>query len=143
MIIADMCEALPQIWCKTAVRGTHTFSLGSHRMQAIEHSISAVTHSCTGRDFLSDVHFLDFISGQTYIDKMRMRKLDCKLGTVWRDCQVFDGVRKASGTRHMHVQPTVISRRREGVTKGIKLARSGRPPKRPLDDDPSAPDKAR
>ena len=38
----------------------------------------------------------------------------------------------------MHVQPTAISRRREGVTKGSKVARSGRPPKRPLDDDPSA-----
>ena len=37
----------------------------------------------------------------------------------------------------MHVQPTAISRRREGVTKGSKLAPSGRPPKRPLDDDPS------
>ncbi len=38
----------------------------------------------------------------------------------------------------MHVQPTAISRRREGVTKGSKLGPSGRPPKRPLDDDPSA-----
>ena len=37
----------------------------------------------------------------------------------------------------MHVQPTAISRRREGVTKGSKLGPSGRPPKRPLDDDPS------
>ena len=34
----------------------------------------------TVRDFLSDVHFLDLISGQTYtLDEMRMRKLDCKL----------------------------------------------------------------
>ena len=32
----------------------------------------------------------------------------------------------------MHVQPTAISRRREGVTKGSKMAPSGRPPKRPL-----------
>jgi len=38
----------------------------------------------------------------------------------------------------MHVQPTAISRRRKRVTKGSKLAPSGRPPKRPLDDDPSA-----
>ena len=37
----------------------------------------------------------------------------------------------------MHVQPTAISTRREGVTKGGKLAPSGRPPKRPLDDDPN------
>ena len=43
----------------------------------------------------------------------------------------------------MHVQPTAISRRREGVTKGSKLAPSGRPPKRPLDDDPSAQTKHR
>ena len=46
-------------------------------------------------------------------------------------------VTQVAGTRHMHVQPTAISRRREGVTKGSKLAPSGRPPKRPLDDDPS------
>ena len=38
----------------------------------------------------------------------------------------------------MHVQSTAMSRRREGVTKGSILAPSGRPPKRPLDDDPSA-----
>ena len=37
-----------------------------------------------------------------------------------------------AGTRRMHVQPTAISRRREGVTKGSKMAPSGRPPKRPL-----------
>ena len=37
----------------------------------------------------------------------------------------------------MHVKPTAIYRRRERVTKGSKLAPSGRPPKRPLDDDPS------
>ena len=43
----------------------------------------------------------------------------------------------------MYVQPTAISRRREGVTKGSKLAPSGRPPKRPLDDDPSAQTKHR
>ena len=31
-------------------------------------------------DFLSDVHFLDLISGQTYtLDEMRMRKLGCRL----------------------------------------------------------------
>ena len=35
----------------------------------------------TGGDFLSDVHFLDLISGQTYtLDEMRMRKLDRRLG---------------------------------------------------------------
>ena len=85
-------------------------------------------------DFLSNIHFLDWISGQTYtLDEMRMRKLDCRLrlAVVWRDC--LDGVRKA---KHMHV-PTAISRRHEGVTKGSKLAPSGRPPKCPLDDDPS------
>ena len=41
---------------------------------------------------------------------------------------------QVAGTRHMHVQPTAISRRREGVTKGSKMAPSGRPPKRPLTD---------
>ena len=47
---------------------------------------------------------------------------------------------KVAGTRHMHVQPTAISRRREGISKGSKLAPNGRPPKRPLDkncDDPT------
>ena len=34
----------------------------------------------------------------------------------------------------MHVQPTAISRRREGVTKGSTMAPSGRPPKHPLTD---------
>ena len=39
-----------------------------------------IAHEATVRDFLSDVHFLDLISGQTYtLDEMRMRKLDCKL----------------------------------------------------------------
>ncbi len=41
---------------------------------------------------------------------------------------------KAAGTRRMHVQPTAISRRREGITKGSKMAPSGRPPKRPLSE---------
>lgn len=41
---------------------------------------------------------------------------------------------QVAGTRRMHVQPTAISRRREGVTKGSKMAPSGRPPKRPLTD---------
>ena len=41
---------------------------------------------------------------------------------------------KVAGTRCMHVQPTAISRRREGVTKGNKMAPSGRPPKHPLTD---------
>ena len=39
-----------------------------------------------------------------------------------------------AGTWCMHVQPTAISRRREGVTKGSKMAPSGRPPKRTLTD---------
>ena len=41
---------------------------------------------------------------------------------------------QVAGTRHMHVQPTAIARRREGLTKGSKMAPSGRPPKRPLTD---------
>ena len=42
---------------------------------------------------------------------------------------------RVPGTRYMHVQPTAISRRREGVPKGNKMAPSGRPPKRPLEHD--------
>ena len=38
---------------------------------------------------------------------------------------------QVAGTRHMHVQPTAIG---EGLTKGSKMAPSGRPPKRPLTD---------
>ena len=34
---------------------------------------------------------------------------------------------RVAGTRRMHVQPTAISRRREGITKGNKMAASGRP----------------
>ena len=45
---------------------------------------------------------------------------------------------QVAGTRRMHVQPTAISRRREGVTKGSKMAPSGRPPKHPLSElDPN------
>ena len=45
---------------------------------------------------------------------------------------------QVAGTRRMHVQPTAISRRREGVTRGSKMAVSGRPPKRPLsENDPN------
>ena len=40
---------------------------------------------------------------------------------------------RVPGTRCMYVQPTAISRRREGVAKGNKMAPSGRPPKRPLE----------
>lgn len=39
-----------------------------------------------------------------------------------------------AGSRHMHVQPTAISRRREGVTRGNQMAPSGRPRKR-LNDE--------
>lgn len=43
-----------------------------------------------------------------------------------------------AGTRRMNVQPTAISRRRDGATKGSKMAPSGRPPKRPLSEmDPN------
>lgn len=42
-----------------------------------------------------------------------------------------------AGTRHMKVQPTALSRRRPGISKGNKLAPSGRPPKRCLDEDPN------
>ena len=44
----------------------------------------------------------------------------------------------------MHVQPTATSRRRDGVTKGSKMAPSGRPPKRPLSEmDPNIQTKRR
>lgn len=39
-----------------------------------------------------------------------------------------------AGSRHMHVQPTAVSRRREGVTRGNKMATSGRPSKRLRDE---------
>ena len=39
-----------------------------------------------------------------------------------------------AGTRKMHVQPTAISRRRNGITKGSHMAQSGRPCKRHLED---------
>ena len=45
---------------------------------------------------------------------------------------------KVAGTRHMRVHPTAISRRHKGISKGSKLATSGRPSKRPLDHDPSS-----
>ena len=44
---------------------------------------------------------------------------------------------QVAGTRRMHVQPTAITRRREGISKGSKMAPSGRPPKRPQEHDPS------
>ena len=45
---------------------------------------------------------------------------------------------QVAGTRCMHVQPTAVSRRRDGVPKGCKMAPSGRPPKRPLSEcDPN------
>ena len=46
---------------------------------------------------------------------------------------------QVAGSRHMHVQPTAIARRRDGISKGSKLASAGRPPKRHLDfeQDPS------
>lgn len=34
----------------------------------------------------------------------------------------------------MHIQPTAISRRRSGVSRGNQMAPSGRPRKRPLDN---------
>ena len=37
------------------------------------------------------------------------------------------------GTRKMHVQPTAISRRRKGITKGSHMAPSGCPSKRHLE----------
>ena len=44
----------------------------------VSRTLSLFRH--TGSDFLTDVHFLDLISGQTYtLGKMRMRKLDCRL----------------------------------------------------------------
>ena len=44
---------------------------------------------------------------------------------------------QVAGTRRMHMQPTAITRRREGISKGSKMAPSGRPPKRPQEHDPS------
>ena len=41
---------------------------------------------------------------------------------------------KISGTRRMGVQPTALSRRREGIARGSQRAPSGRPPKRSLKD---------
>ena len=38
-----------------------------------------------------------------------------------------------AGTRKINVQPTAISRRREGITKGSRMALSGRPCKRHLE----------
>lgn len=40
-----------------------------------------------------------------------------------------------AGSRRMHVQPTAISRRRKGLTRGNQMAPSGRPPKRPCQSD--------
>ena len=46
---------------------------------------------------------------------------------------------QVAGTRIMHVQPTALSRRREGITKVSKMAPSGRPPKHPLSElDPNS-----
>ena len=58
-----------------------------------------------------------------------------KLASILHAYSQQSTVTRIAGTRHMHVQPTAISRRREGLTKGSKLALSGRPPKRLLDDD--------
>ena len=41
---------------------------------------------------------------------------------------------KVAGTRQIAVQPTAVSRRRSGISRGSKLAPSGRPPKRKLED---------
>ncbi len=35
---------------------------------------------------------------------------------------------KVAGTRQIAVQPTAVSRRRSGISRGSKLAPSGRPP---------------
>ena len=48
--------------------------------------------------------------------------------------QLSSSITQIAGTRHMHVQPIAISRRREGITKASKMAPSGRPPKYPLTD---------
>lgn len=42
-----------------------------------------------------------------------------------------------AATRHMKVQPTAISRRRAGISKGTKLAPSGRPRKHSFGKDPN------
>ncbi len=41
---------------------------------------------------------------------------------------------KVAGTRQIAIQPTAVSRRRSGISRGSKLAPSGRPPKRKLED---------
>lgn len=46
-----------------------------------------------------------------------------------------------AGTRHMHVQPTSISRRRAEISKGSKLAPAGRPPKHSHEPDPNVQSK--
>ena len=54
-----------------------------------------------------------------------------KILTVYMDTVNHTELAKIAGTRRMHVQPTAISRR---VTKGSKMAQSGRPPKRTLSE---------
>ena len=56
-----------------------------------------------------------------------------KLASLLHTSQLSSSTIQRAGTRHMHVQPTAISRIR-GVTKGSGMAPSCRPPKRPLTD---------
>ena len=61
-------------------------------------------------------------------------KLSSLLHTYFSQSSSSTAQVHVAGTRRMHVQPTAISRRREGVPKGSKMAPTGRPPKRPLTD---------
>ena len=60
-------------------------------------------------------------------------KLSSLLHTYFSNTQ--PSVSVVAGTRKMHVQPTAISRRRNGITKGSHMALSGRPCKRQLEDN--------
>ena len=55
-------------------------------------------------------------------------KLSSLLHTYFRK---YDKTAPIAGSRRISVQPTAISRRREGAPRGTKLASSGRPVKRP------------
>ena len=107
-------------------------------------------------EFMEDVRVrtkevdVQFLSGlkkffTTYLDTVKNAepatsatpKLASLLHTYFS--QQIPSSTKVAGSRHMHVQPTAIARRRDGISKGSKLAPAGRPPKRPLDfeQDPS------
>jgi len=102
------------------------------------------------RKFIEDVQsriqhcYIQYLTGLkiiflTYIDTVNkvepLNSATPRLATLLHaDFSSKKSASKVAGTRQIVVQPIAISRRRSGFSRGTKLAPSGRPPKRMLDD---------